>query len=77
MKRFLLKEAFNQYFQMGCKTHTKHQLLVYGAHDRNRINACLGDWKLRGLVQVVKPLEEADESDIVVKVLNLVDPERN
>jgi len=77
MSRFLLKDALNQYFQLGCKTHTRRQVLSYGGNDRPRINTYLHEWETRGLVQVVKPLEDADDADVVVKVLDLIDMEKN
>ncbi len=77
MSKFLLKEAFNQYLHSGCRTHTKREILVYGDRDLQRIEACLEDWKTRGYVEILKPLEEAQDPDIVVKVVDYIDAKRN
>ncbi len=73
MPSFALKEAFNQYFHDGCCTFTKHQVLAYGALDRQRIAACLADWESRELLQILKPLEKAADNDIIVKLLKRIE----
>lgn len=73
MPTFALKEAFNQYFDQGCCTFTKHEVLAYGAGDRQRIAACLVEWESKNLLQLLKPLEAAADSDKIVQVLKVIE----
>ena len=66
---FNLSAALNLYFQIGCQTFTRHELLAYGAMDQIRVMNCLLAWESRGLIKIFVPLEEAEDSEIVVKVL--------
>ena len=65
-----LKETFNRYFDVGCTTFTKHELLAYGRGNRRRIEACLVAWESRGCLQILKPFETAEDDDVVVKLLD-------
>jgi hypothetical protein len=65
-----LADALNCYFQAGCKTFTRHELLAYGKMDFARVEGCLCEWESRGFIQVLKPLKGAQDGDIVVKLLH-------
>jgi len=70
MPHFELANALNRYFELGCKTFTRHELLAYGGADRPRVENCLRAWESRGLIQVLKPLDAAQDGEIIVKLLH-------
>ncbi len=74
MAQFVLKEGFNRYFQDGCTTFTKHEVLAYGAANRRHIEECLADWESKGFIKVLKPLDTAADGDVIVKVLKTIKP---
>ena len=73
MIRFRLANALNRYFQVGCTTFTKHELLAYGDMNFSYVQNCLHVWESRGLLQVLKPLSEAEDGEIVVKLLHPIE----
>ena len=72
MPPFALKDAFNRYFHDGCSTFTKHEVLAYGAGDRQRINQFLAEWEAKGQLQVIKSLDQASDGDVMVKLLKVI-----
>jgi len=73
MHHFELADALNRYFQVGCTTFTRHELLAYGGTDWPRVEHCLTAWESRGLIQILKPLAEAHDGEIVVKLLRPIE----
>jgi len=68
MPYFELADTLNRYFQTGCKTFTRHELLAYGGMNRSRVENCLRAWESRGLIQILKPIAEALDGEIIVKL---------
>jgi hypothetical protein len=73
MPNFELADALNRYFQMGCKTFTRHELLAYGGMNWFRVENCLRAWESRGLIQILKPLAEAQDGEIIVELLHPIE----
>jgi hypothetical protein len=70
INHFELADVSNRYFQVGCKTFTRHELLAYGGMDLACVENCLCEWESRGFIQVLKPLKGAQDGDIIVNLLN-------
>ena len=68
-----LAEALNHYYQVGCKTFTRHELLAYGGMNWDRVQKSLRAWEDRGLLRILKPLEGSGDSETVVKLLRLIE----
>lgn len=71
--QFHLADVLNRYFQVGCKTFTRHELLAYGEANQISIENCLHAWKSRGFVRILKPLAEAADSEIVIELLHRIE----
>jgi hypothetical protein len=77
MKSFALKEALNRYFEDGFTNFRKVDIESYGEGDWPRIKECLRNWESRGLVKTLVSIDEANEEDVVVKVLGFIDIDTN
>jgi hypothetical protein len=74
--QFDLADVLNRYFQVGCKTFTRHELLAYSGVNQTHVENCLHYWASKGLVQIFKPLAEAKDGEIVVKLLQPIENPR-
>jgi hypothetical protein len=70
---FALQAAINRYLDDGVRVYSKKDLGVFGADDWERIHASLAQWQSRGLLRVVKPLDEACDDDVVIEMLDYID----
>jgi hypothetical protein len=76
MSHFALADAMNRYFEIGCTTFTRHEVLAYGGMDWNRVQNCLRSWESQGLLKILKPLDGASDREIVVKLLHSIPDEQ-
>jgi hypothetical protein len=67
---FRLAEALNRYYEVGCKTFTRHELLAYGGMDWSRVEKCLRAWESQGLIRIFKPLTGAQNGEIIAELLH-------
>jgi hypothetical protein len=76
MPYFELADALNGHFRVGCQTFTRQEVLAYGGRKLSRIENYLRAWESRGLIQVLKPLDRAQDGEIIVKVLHTIEDQR-
>jgi hypothetical protein len=61
----------------GTRSFTKAVFQGAGEPDWKLINEFIAEWELRGLLRIVKPIDEASASDVVVEMLNYIDQEKS
>ncbi len=66
---FRLEDTLNRYFEMGCQTFTRHELLAYGGNDPAHVEYFLLAWETKGLIQILKPLHQAEDAETCIKLL--------
>jgi len=74
-KKASFAAAINRFLEDGISEYTKHDLGAWGEEDWQNIKATLADWKYRGLTRIVKPIDEAEDRDVVIEMLKYVDTE--
>jgi hypothetical protein len=71
----MLRGGINRILDDTGKTGiSKRMIEEYGGENWPLINQALEDWRAKGWLRIIKPLEGADSKDIVVEMLNYVDP---
>ncbi len=70
---FALQESINRYLDDGARAYSKGTLGYFGAHDWPRIKTSLAEWESRGLLRIVRPIDEARDDEIVIEMLDYID----
>ncbi len=52
---------------------TKQTILAYGRNDLATIIACLNQWESEGKLRILRPLDDAQDSDEVVQMLSYIE----
>lgn len=68
-----LKSGINSLLDDGNKTVTRNTLRIYGKNDWRVINNAISDWKSRGLLNILKDPETANEGDVCIEMLHYID----
>jgi len=76
MNTLALKNGLNRYFlDSDTGLFTKEVIGTLAGNDWPAINAQLLEWQQRGLLRIIKPPDEAQDNDICIQMLNLIDRE--
>lgn len=75
-RSYALKEGINRIINDGgSKKITKRTIGIYGVYDWTRIKSDIVEWEARGLLKIVKSLDEAKDHEVVIEMLNSIDQE--
>ena len=73
--RIGLVTSINRYLDDGVLCYVKKDLGYFGKHNWPVINEYLTLWESQELLRIVKPINEASDSDVVIEMLHYINQE--